>query len=274
MTGLSCPAKKNRAARSSSPLVPMYDPSTDNCFANKARRSMPTWGPVVAPHVTRRPPRASERMLFAHVASPTCSMTTSTPRRFVSRLNLRGDVLLVVVNDLVRAERPRAFQLFLRARRREHARAVHERDLDGRLADAAAGGQHQDVLAALQPGARHQHVPGGQERQRKRRRLDEVDVVGNRNEVLHRHLDELRVAAGMVAVPEHVVLRALVVAARQAGRAAAAAHAGLQHHAPADRHVGAPARRDATTSPATSLPEICGIGIVTCSSPRRSHRSR
>src|SRR5256885_762002 len=58
----------------------------DSCFAKSTCRSSAPCPPVVAPHVTRRPPRASARTLFGQVASPTCSMTTSTPRRFVRRL--------------------------------------------------------------------------------------------------------------------------------------------------------------------------------------------
>ena len=90
--------------------------------------------------------------------------------------------------------------------------------------------------------------------------MNVIDRVGNRHHVLHRHLDELRVAARMTAIAEHFVRRALVVAARQARRAAAAAHAGLQHHALAD--AATPAPRSSTTSPATSLPEMCGIGML------------
>ena len=74
--------------------------------------------------------------------------------------------------------------------------------------------------------------------------MDKVDVVWNRDEVLHRNLDVLRIAAGMIAVAEVLELRAFVVPARQAGGAAAAAHAGLQHDPPADRHPGRSRRDD------------------------------
>ena len=60
--------------------------------------------------------------------------------------------------------------------------------------------------------------------------MHEVDLVGNRHQILRRHRHELGVAAGVVHVPEHFVARALVIAARDARRAAPAAHARLQHH--------------------------------------------
>ena len=41
----------------------MYEPRIVNCFENSARRSRMPWYPVVAPQVTSRPPRASERTL-------------------------------------------------------------------------------------------------------------------------------------------------------------------------------------------------------------------
>ena len=97
--------------------------------------------------------------------------------------------------------------------RGEDSRALQARDLDGRLADAAAGGQHEDVLAALQPRAGDQHVPGGDERQRKRRRVDERHRIGQRHQVLERHLDQLGVAPGMIAISKHLVVRALIVRA-------------------------------------------------------------
>ena len=76
-------------------------------------------------------------------------------------------------------------------------------------------------------------MPRGQERQWKRRRFDETNRVRNRDEVLDRHLHILGVAT-VAAVPEHVVGRALVVATVEAGRAAPARQAGLQHHAAAE----------------------------------------
>jgi hypothetical protein len=102
-------------------------------------------------------------------------------------------------------------------------------DLDGRLADAAAAAEHQHHLARLQARARQQHVPRGEERQRKGRRLDKADGVGNRDQILDRHAHVLGIAA-VALVAEHVVARALVVAALEAHRAPAARQARLQHH--------------------------------------------
>ncbi len=171
ITGFSCPAKKKRAARSSSPLVPMYEPRIESCLENSALRLSAPLAPVVAPQVTSRPPRASARTLLAHVASPTCSMTTSTPRLFVSRLISSAMSCRWWSIDLGRPQRPGPLQLVVRPGGREHPRPVQDGDLNRRLADPAAGRQHQDVLASLQPGPRHQHVPRGEERQRKRGRL-------------------------------------------------------------------------------------------------------
>ena len=89
---------------------------------------------------------------------------------------------------------------------REDARAEMARELDRRLADAAAAGQDEDDVAVAQPGARDEHVPGGEEGQRKRGGGDEVEVRRNGDEVLGGHRDELGVAAvGLQS--EHVVLR-------------------------------------------------------------------
>ena len=75
--------------------------------------------------------------------------TTSTPRRFVRRM-ISAATSFVMVNDFVWPH-TRALQFIIRARRRrEHARAVQERDLDRRLPDAAARREHQDVFAPLQ----------------------------------------------------------------------------------------------------------------------------
>ena len=54
------------------------------CFWKIRRMSSSGFGPLVAPQVTSRPPRASARTLPAQVAAPTSSITTSTPRFCVS----------------------------------------------------------------------------------------------------------------------------------------------------------------------------------------------
>jgi len=61
--------------------------------------------------------------------------------------------------------------------------------------------------------------------------MNKIDVIGDADEVLDWHLDELCVTALMIAITEHLVQRAFVVTARQARGAPATADAGLQHDA-------------------------------------------
>ena len=95
--------------------------------------------------------------------------------------DLGGQILRVVIDDFVGADLARARQLLVGARGREHARAVQPRNLNGRLADAAAGAEHQHVFARTNARARDEHVPGGEKGQRKRRGFDEADRVGERD---------------------------------------------------------------------------------------------
>ena len=67
----------------------------------------------------------------------------------------------------------------------------------------------------------------------------ERDGIGDRHQVLDRHLDQLGIASGVVAIAEHLVVRALVVAARQAREAPPAADARLKHHPRARRKIPA-----------------------------------
>ena len=98
----------------------------------------------------------------------------------------------------VREERPRSLELFVGPRGRKNARAVHGCDLNSRLADSAARRKHQHIFAASELRSREQHVPGREKRQRKARRVHEARLIGDRDEVLHRHFDVLGVASGMV----------------------------------------------------------------------------
>ena len=168
-------------------------------------------------------------MLFDHVASPTCSNTTfdAAPTRQTQdlRCNIRG----VMVDRSVHPKFARPLQFFLGAGRCNHARALQIRNLYRGLADAAAGRQHQHIFPAGQPGPRHQHVPRGEERQRKRGCADEVDRIGDRNDVLDRHRDVLGIAAGMIPIAERLVRGALIIAAGDAFDAVPAADARLQH---------------------------------------------
>ena len=132
----------------------MYEPENRQLLREQARRSRLPCAPVVAPQVTSRPPRASDRTLFGpgRLADMFDDDVDAAPVR--QPLDFLGDVLLVVVDHLVRARAPRPLQLVVRAGRREHAGAVQPRDLDRRLADAAARRQHQHVVAALADCAR------------------------------------------------------------------------------------------------------------------------
>ena len=93
-------------------------------------------------------------------------------------LDCLNDILFVVVNHLICTNRARPLELLLRPRRGEDPRAVQTRDLNRRLTDAASRRQHQHVVAVLEARARQEHVPRREKRQRKRRRLREVDVSG------------------------------------------------------------------------------------------------
>ena len=93
------------------------------------------FGPDVAPQVTIRPPLAAARTDVIHVASPTMSTTTSTPRLAVwRRIDLR-DVLRAVVHDELRARLARAGRLRLVGRRRDR-RARPQRTAISRAAQA------------------------------------------------------------------------------------------------------------------------------------------
>ena len=62
---------------------PFVDPISVHWFQNNRRTSVSTIAPLVPPHVTRRPPRPSATSKCFHVAEPTQSSTTVTPRLFV-----------------------------------------------------------------------------------------------------------------------------------------------------------------------------------------------
>ena len=194
--------------------------------------------PDVAPQVTSRPPRARLLTLLSHVAWPTCSTTTSTPRRARQLSDFLRDVLGVVVDDLVGSERTGTGQLLIGARRREYLGSMQPGDLHRGLTDAAAGREHEHGLARAETGPRDQHVPRREERQRKGRRLTEPDRVRNRNEIPGRYFHQLGVAA-FRPISEDVVAGTEIVRAREALRALAAAQPRLQHHPQSARDVSA-----------------------------------
>ena len=115
----------------------MNEPSSDHCLLKRNRRSSLTSQPVVLPQVTRRPAGASDSKLFGHVAAPTCSKTTSTPRFAGELLHLGGNVLLIVIDHVIGAQLFRLGQLGFAAGGRDHAALVQFRDLDGGRAHAA-----------------------------------------------------------------------------------------------------------------------------------------
>ena len=78
-----------------------------------------------------------------------------------------GDLFTVVVEDEVGAEFLAARHLLLAARGGDDAAVEPLRELDGGHADATRTGEHQHVLARLQSGPRHQHMPGSDEHQRR-----------------------------------------------------------------------------------------------------------
>jgi hypothetical protein len=59
------------------------EPRIESCFQKMSRISSSGFGPLVAPHVTIRPSFAAAASDERHVAAPTESTTTSTPRLFV-----------------------------------------------------------------------------------------------------------------------------------------------------------------------------------------------
>ena len=107
--------------------------------------------PVVLPQVTRRPPGASD----AHAAVPgrlADVLDDHVDAALVGEpAHLGDDVLLVVVHDVIGAERPHALELGLGAGRGDHARAVQPRDLHRCLSDAAG---RRRSPAPSHPGAR------------------------------------------------------------------------------------------------------------------------
>ena len=70
-----------------------------------------------------------------------------------------GHILSMMVDHDAGAKGPGAVDLLVRSRSRDHVGAVQAGDLNRRLSNPAAGGQHQHGLAPLQLRARDQHAP-------------------------------------------------------------------------------------------------------------------
>ena len=89
--------------------------------------------------------------------------------------------------------------------------------------------------------------------------MNEIDPVGNGDNVLRRHPDELRVAARMTAIAEHfVAAHSLSRPDRHAAQRPQLIPGCSITRCP----TGTSGTAVSTMSPATSLPETCGIGIV------------
>src|SRR6478736_2691896 len=85
ITGRRSPCCASAATARYSERLPIVDPRIDHWCQKRRRRSNEAAGPLVAPQLTTRPPRARERSDRSQVASPTLSTTTWHPFRPVSR---------------------------------------------------------------------------------------------------------------------------------------------------------------------------------------------
>ncbi len=97
----------------------------------------------------------------------------------------------------------------------------------------------QDVLVRPASGARGEHVPGGEEDQRQRRRLDVGEARGQRQDVPPRHGNELGVAAVAVLAQQSVV-RTEVIEGGETAHAEAAGDSGRDQAGGRLREVGHP----------------------------------
>ncbi len=114
----------------------------------------------------------------------------------------------------------------------DHPALEHLGDLDGRHADAAGGGQHQNIFTRLEARPRHQHVPGGEEYQRSGGGFFETEIVGNGNDAVLGRGQQFGVAA-VFGIAEHGEAAAKIILAKQALLALTAAQPRRKQHAPA-----------------------------------------
>ena len=103
----------------------------------------------------------------------------------------------------------------------------------------------QDVFVRAQGGARGEHVPGGEEAQRQRRRLDVGEARGQRQDVPPRHGNVFGVAA-VAVLAQQAVVRTEVIEGRETAHAEAAGDSGRDEAGSRLREVGHPGagRRD------------------------------
>ena len=129
-----------------------------------------------------------------------------------------------VLDDVVGAELLCLGELFIRARRCNHAAAEEFRDLDRGAADSASSAEDQNIFAGLELRACHEHVPGCLKNQRHSRRLLETEIFRIRHAIYFRAADIFG-AASVNHVAEIGKFTAAVVRARKAGGAFAAGNA-------------------------------------------------
>src|SRR5450432_82677 len=146
--------------------------------------------------------------------------------------DLAGDVLAVVIDGIIGAQGAGFRQFGLAAGSGDDAALEKPGDLDGGHADAARGGQDENVFTGLQPGAGHQHVPGGEEDQGGRGGIFEGHGVRDLDDAVFGRGQEVRIAA-IRSVAEDGIAAAKVVVAGQAVGALAAAQARRKQDAPA-----------------------------------------
>ena len=101
-------------------------------------------------------------------------------------LNLGHEVLRLVVDGMVRAQRQTGGAFFVAARGDDDGGAARTRQLYRRDAYAAAAPLHQQGLACLQAGAVEDIAPHGEEGLGQRGRLDVGQASGNRQALRHR----------------------------------------------------------------------------------------
>src|ERR1035438_1109589 len=132
-----------------------------------------------------------------------------------------GNLLLVVVDAEVGAERASLFEFCFVACGGDDAAAKHFGDLDSGDAHAGACAQHQHRLSGAYCGESDQHVPCGHKYERDAGCLIEIQRVGNWDDTRPRHGDQLAVAA-VDSITQNRELAALVLHTRQALHAVSA----------------------------------------------------
>ncbi len=105
------------------------------------------------------------------------------------------EVLLAVVDEDVRAQRPARLELRRAARGHGHAGAEPGGQLDRHGADAARPAVHEQRLARSEPRVEHDVRPHCRDDLGQAGRLHEVEAIGHREDVALVDRDELRVAA-------------------------------------------------------------------------------